>query len=817
MKHIFLLIFLIFGSASFSQTTIIGKVINAENQTVLPFTNVVVMGKNRGTVSDLEGNFQIHENLPTTLQVSYLGFYPQTIRVDTTFIVVQLQPQPEALEAVTVVPGVNPALRFIRGVLENKTNNDPEALPQYVCRSYNKLRLSPYFKNLDPEVDKLPKEVLTENFKSIKNMDFFVSESVSLRKYKKPGKVTEEVEATKTSGLKEPLFSVLAGQIQSFTFYEEEVEILSIRYLSPINRKLESHYRYLITDTMLVNDGKDTVFTIQFEPNSSKSIMGMKGQLQIQVPDYAIRSVTAEPTHYPSKGFTVHIRQLYEKIHDRTWFPVQLHADMQWMENPIDRGKADTAGQYRYQANLHGIIRSHLYDFDFQNEIPLRKVGGIVVRVADSAAIRDTNYWNEHRKTPLTNRDRQTYRVMDSLGEKYNFDLYGRVLQSLSEGYIRFPYVHLDLTQTMKINQYERTRLGAGFRTHDQFSRYWRLSAFAGYGFGDKAWKYGFGSDVYLHKASRLKVGARYALDLQESGGDRFQLDTRQTIFVNNFDYRRFYISLFDQLNTVVGHIEWHPKPTFKNIISLQYEERTVLGDFYRFGYPGSGLRANGQPFTYTTLSYEGRYAPKEKLIEINGRRQTIDPVFPILRYRVEQSISAWSPDPGQFFRAEVQFDHEHRGFGWGILSYRIKGGWTEGLMPYSYYFTPGANAFPRDGWFNYALLGDPFSWETLGFNEILFQQYFSTVVRWNLEKLPFRRNRHFPDFALVGKAMMGQPTNYTRHFGLSIETPKGPLLESGVELLDIYNNFGLGFYYRIDDNIGNPFDVRYVIKLRIQ
>ena len=73
------------GNIAMAQSTISGKVIDAENQEAIPGANIIVVGSNFGAVADFDGNFILNTSseFPLTIEVSYIGFGSQTIEVNS--------------------------------------------------------------------------------------------------------------------------------------------------------------------------------------------------------------------------------------------------------------------------------------------------------------------------------------------------------------------------------------------------------------------------------------------------------------------------------------------------------------------------------------------------------------------------------------------------------------------------------------------------------------------------------------------------------------------------------------------------------------
>lgn len=80
MKRLFLIIITIFPLFSFAQENGVlkGKVFDKKNNEPVPFANIVVWNTNKGTNSDVDGNFEIKEIAPgyIEIRVSSVGFKP---------------------------------------------------------------------------------------------------------------------------------------------------------------------------------------------------------------------------------------------------------------------------------------------------------------------------------------------------------------------------------------------------------------------------------------------------------------------------------------------------------------------------------------------------------------------------------------------------------------------------------------------------------------------------------------------------------------------------------------------------------------------
>jgi len=88
-----------------AQTTISGTVLDAETNQSIPGANVIIQGTTVGTTADFDGNFTLTttQEAPFTIEISSIGFAPQSVEVTSTDQVVNVSLAPgENLEEIIV-------------------------------------------------------------------------------------------------------------------------------------------------------------------------------------------------------------------------------------------------------------------------------------------------------------------------------------------------------------------------------------------------------------------------------------------------------------------------------------------------------------------------------------------------------------------------------------------------------------------------------------------------------------------------------------------------------------------------------------------
>ena len=80
-----------------------GKIVDMNNEPVIG-ANVVIKGTTNGTVTDIEGYFEIDAPLNAEMLISYIGYLPQAVKIGkNTSYTIQLKEDTQALDEVVVV------------------------------------------------------------------------------------------------------------------------------------------------------------------------------------------------------------------------------------------------------------------------------------------------------------------------------------------------------------------------------------------------------------------------------------------------------------------------------------------------------------------------------------------------------------------------------------------------------------------------------------------------------------------------------------------------------------------------------------------
>ncbi len=765
-------------------TSISGQVFDQETSEPLPFVNITVNNSKRGTAADVDGRFKLNMNEPiSSLTFSFVGYekFTMPITANTPLPVrVYMKEISETLMEVEVVAGENPAHRIIRNAVKNRDKNDPENLGSFSYTSYNKLLVT-------LEADSLPLYDEEGNFDSsnFRVQDFmdrqhlFIMETASERKYQKPNKDTERVIANRVSGFKDPSFVLLASQLQSFTFYSDFVTVLADDYLNPVSGGAWRKYVFVLRDSTF--SGPDTTFIISFEPPPNHRFKALKGLLYINSSTWAIQNVIAEP--YLQEGFGITIQQLYKRFEEGSWFPVQLNYDFRF-----------------YNVEMNGIQpvgigRTFLQDVQINPALEKKDFEPVAVKIEDDATAKTEDFWNQYRTDTLDQRERETYRVIDSVGEAKKFERRLKWLQALSEGKIRWKYFDFPIDDIFRYNIYEGFRLGFAAQTNPTLVDWLTVGGNLAYGFGDQVFKWGYFGELKLHQRSNLRLGGGYRFDIYESGGEQWIDEPRRSIIAGS-NTRLLWIQQFDELSEAYGYVKWHPRPNLHTKVQVSRQNRFMPASDYAYqtiNKEGVSVWQNG--FVAGLVQASISYAPNDKYMEGPFGRRPITSSYPTFAAQYTQGIDGFLDGTLNFQRIDLKVRYDFKTKELGVTSVEIVGGKVWGDVPYSYLYNGRSNLPNNTDWNLY--VADNFSFETMRNNEFLNDEFVQVMFRQNLQSRLLRIGNWAPDVEVMARALWGRLANPERHRGIDFQDASQGFYEAGIEINKVLSSLGVGAYYR--------------------
>lgn len=602
-----------------------------------------------------------------------------------------------------------------------------------------------------------------------------VMESVTERKFIQPDNSEEVILGVKVSGFNSASFAPLATDLQPFSFYSDYISIFDINYLNPISAGSLNKYDFTIEDTLYY--GVDTTFILSYTPLPGKNFDALTGLLYVNTNTYAIQNVIAEPFE---KGFIdLKIQQKYRYLDNKQWFPEQLKFEM----------------FIRQTASMTvGVLASGVSEIkDVELYVPLDKKDFSIeaLRMDELANDRDSVFWQQQRPDPLSDKERKTYEVMDSIGGKYKFDALMKIFEKVALNKIPISFIDIDIAKLFAYNKYEGIRLGLGAYTNEKLMKHLSVGGFFGYGFRDAGWKYGGEVIATLDKAREFEVRVGYQNNLIETGKSRLSY-----FAIPHFDWGNFLAERMDQIkqesfgvgfrafryarmNIAFNHTNVYPKYTYE----LQ-----------------AGADAPVTNYINSDFTLHLRYAFKEKIITSIGQRIGMGTKYPILSIAYSVGVKDVWDSYYSYNKIEARIEKSFYIKNLGESKFRVEGGYIDEAIPYGLLYTSGGS-YVR----NWSILVKN-SFQTATPYEFLADRYAVLHYSHNFGSLLLQVGKWKPNFTVYQNIGWGSLQHPEYHRFVEFKTMEKGFYESGLQIDRIiqfsyfnvaYMGVGMGAYYR--------------------
>lgn len=775
-------IILLFCSLQTSAQVLIDiTVLDSANREPVAFVGIIDANRRLIGHTDLDGHAKVKAAVGDRIGLKSTGYKDLYVKVSSEKMTLRMASMATTLEDVVIVPGENPAHRLIWLAVKNRDIHNPQKACRHCYNAYNKLVFKPDEDSMErakknpPVTDSSEKEV--KDFFADKHL--FITESLTERYFNPPAKASEKIIANRVSGFQNPVFSILATELQSFGYYTDYIKLLGANYLNPISPGSTERYLFIMKDTAYEN--KDTIYTITFQPRKGKSFKGLRGSLSIHTDGYAIKNLKAEPVD--PNGFRIFINQLYEKVQNKQWFPVQLNAKI-YAPEAISLGGLV----------LHGDNKGYITNIRLGDDCEKKKTDEIALEIEPTE--RDISMKRLEEKNPslLDEKERNTYAAIDSLGDSIQLDKRLNRWQQLISGKIPMGPINLDLNRILNYNNYEGFRLGLGLSTNYKISRRHSLSAYGAYGFKDKAFKYGSDLSILFYPRKQTKLTIGYRNDITEAAPppDFFN----QSIFLSASNARQLYLRWFDK------HEQWQATLGsrllrhfhVRSFLNLQH--RKPLYDYQFLQNMGDGTTFSPETYFVTEVGGVVRFGFREKFVLAENTLISQGTKFPILTVKYTRSIDGIYLNDFLYDRIDLLLEKNFKIRNLGMLSVTAHAGAINGDVPYAFLTSfIGSKA-------QYAV-SVPKSLETMSLNEFAADQYAMLFISHNFLSNLFYNTKRKPQLELFTSMAWGtlKAGRQAQHMGITLQSPDKIYYESGVRIHSLmrlgFTRLGIAVAYR--------------------
>jgi hypothetical protein len=795
MKRVLLLLFFLLSFLGYSQLKI--KVVDDASQkpvfnakiscgnTIIGYTDQQGILEFKTGCKDIDIDADSYQkeniNVESSMEVSLIRKSSKTTDIET--VVIEDKSDPRALE-------------ILRKVNKLFKENSPKSLGSYSYKSYEKISLdidedslsqfNQYFNDLNIFKKKREKDSLNNiNARKIfSKSKLFLWERAQEFLYSKKYGEKINILDNRISGLKQPIYEMIALQQSNRDVVPEQIK--------PENRGL---YRFFLSDTVTLDGRKN--FVIRFrEVNYKKPDRKRKynGAIYIDTETYGLKKIE----NFSKNKNDGIITSTWVFYHNK-WFLAHEKAKLKMGKMAMDDKAHPEDKKDKRSFGTYAFLTSKYFDFEAPIEENPKDFKGYTFSVKNI----DGHSLDQYRTDPLTEREQNTYKTIDSLGKKYKIDTKAQILSGLLNGQIRVGSVDFAVDEIVNYNSYEGFRLGLKAKLNENFNPYFSPDYYFAYGVKDREWKYGMGLDMKTTLEKNSFFRFEVYDDVTASGEFNRKLwnfKMRMMNFGNNLNNDRYFhfrgMSL-SYLNDVTNGLT----------VALAVRRNTEEAEFdYQFRDRGTSYRNFNTLFTL-------KYSPNSTNIMTPQGKSLIDQKYPELYFNYEQSYKILQGD-FNYSRFDALFVHNFK-TPIGTTGFRLYGGLVLGGAPIWKNFTMNGLASPgKDFNFN---LTSYLGFATLEggkyYNDRFVAYYFTHKLPWYLKS--FGHNISSFDFVLRGTiGDMKHPEYHQFKFRKLDHLYQ----EVGVEWNNFLSSyFNLGLFYRVGYYATPHFKENFAIQFKLK
>ena len=729
-------VFFLFGfliiSNSYGQkmTRVKGSVLDATTKEPLPFVNVAFKGANIGTTTDFDGNYYIETQWATSkLLASFVGYQTAVKEIEigkSQTINFLLKNDAIEIETFTVKADKkryrnkdNPAVTLIKNVIDHKNDNRKESLDFYEYDKYEKIEID--INNITE--DFLNKGWLKKKFQIVIDhidtseingkpyLPIFLRETASKMYYRKKPKALKEFKyGTKMTGFDgylddEGTSFIMDKLYQDIDIYDNNINLLSNQFTSPISNLGPTIYKYFIIDTVIVN-GNECI-NLAFTPRN-KADFAFKGNLYILNDSltYAVTKVKMGVADEINLNFVqdLQLDQEYSLYQDSVWM---LSKDVLIIDYNLTKKGRGMFG--KKTINYNNFVFGEERDGELYNRVEK-------IIKEEGMENRTDSFWVETRPDTLTEQEEGVYTMKDSIQKIPAFKRTMDIAFLLITGWHDIGKIEIGPLNTFySFNDVEGFRLRAGFRTTTAVHKKIMYDNYIAYGFKDKEYKYfvgltySFNDNFLSNPQNRIIISHQHETnfpgqDLQFLNDDNFLLSFRRgasnrMLFFDSYkiDYNHESLSGFSY-----------------NLIFENKLQRPL----------GALEFASGDSIpTYTdniktdNFSVNLRFAPNEQFYQGKNFRLPLPNKYPIFQLRFTQGLKGIINGEIEYSRISSNIFKRFYLAQLGFTDIELEGGKIFGKVPFPLLNLPRANQS--------FFLQEP-SFNMMNFMEFMSDEYFT-------------------------------------------------------------------------------------------
>ena len=484
-------------------TQITGLVRDTLTREGIPYASITLVGTSEGTMATDRGGFTINSRARfSKLRVTAMGYQPKEVEVKTgqgSVVLIDMVATGVELDEVVVHKGKekyskknNPAVEMIKKLRARRDDNDPRRMPHYGYTQYERMMLG--FANLD-DLMKRPEEQQwidqyadTSLLTGRRILPISITETVARDYFSRDPEAHKHlILGAKSAGIderidQENIKKVLDDFMGEIDIFQNDVTLLTNRFVSPLSRIAVDFYKFYLNDTVMVDGERCAVLSfVPFTPQT----FGFLGRLYVSLEDTTmfIKRVSMGVPYDINLNYVerMSIVQDFERAPNGSWLKMRDNVEVSFKLMP---GVPEAFARRETAYRDHNFVRPEGGVFNFKGE----------QSTESGAAYMPDEFWQEYRPAEVRTTTATMRSLMQRLRGSKLFYWAEQVVIVMVNGYLPTARVSKfdigPLNTTVSGNSLEGLRLRLGGMTNVNLSRYLFARGYVAYGFRDKKFKY---------------------------------------------------------------------------------------------------------------------------------------------------------------------------------------------------------------------------------------------------------------------------------------------------------------------------------------
>ena len=668
----------------------------------LAFASVMVAGDKRGTVTDENGIFELNvPNSAKAFQVTCVGYDKKIVPVKRTQLnmyAIYLTPSvTELKELVVKKPKYskknNPAVDFLNKLKDRADLTDPLRNDYYGYDKYERITIGMNNFTAEQKTGMLKRfpflveHVDTSEVSGKPYLGLMVKEKHSRNSFRRdPSSRREVVDGIKSEGVDEivdgeSMRVFMEDVMREIDLYQNDINLLQNRFVSPLSRIAADFYKFYLTDTVQIADEKCVV--LSFYPHN-KASFGFNGHVYVPVGDSTmfIRRVEMTVPRDINLNFVdnLYISQDYERAPDGSRLKT---ADDLTMELSILGG------------GIYASRRTHYANHSFEPIVDEVFSGDGRVIEVEGANARDEEYWAEARLDKIAKGESRVGELMKRLRSVPFYYWTEKILKIAFSGYVatgKPSYFDFGpVNSVLSFNSLEDVRLRAGGMTTSALSKRWFSRFYGAYGFKDHRWKYGaefeysfIDKDIHSREFPVRSIRFNSSYDFERPGVN--YLFTSPDNIVLSLRRMSDDRAVYRRLNKIA--FNWETRSNFTVNLALANDCKEAAPTMPLV----DGTGQNFNSVTENTVELMLRYAPGEKFFQTRTYRIPVNLDAPALTVKHTFSPKNFAGSTFGVNKTEVDIAKRWWFSAFGYLDTYVNGGHVWDKTSFLNLFTPNVN-----------------------------------------------------------------------------------------------------------------------------